>query len=54
MSTMTPQEIVHELDKHIIGQARREARGGDRAAQSLAAPAGARAAAPGDHAEEHI
>ena len=22
MSTMTPQEIVHELDKHIVGQAR--------------------------------
>ena len=22
MSTMTPQEIVHELDKHIVGQDR--------------------------------
>jgi ATP-dependent HslUV protease subunit HslV len=47
-------EIVHELDKHIVGQDRRQARGGHRAAQPLAAPC--RSAEPlraRDHAEEH-
>ena len=53
MTPMTPQEIVHELDKHIVGQARRQARRRHRAAQPLAPPAGGRAAAPRDHAEEH-
>ena len=53
MSHMTPQEIVSELDRHIVGQARRQARRGDRAAQPLAAPAGRREAARRDHAEEH-
>jgi ATP-dependent HslUV protease ATP-binding subunit HslU len=49
---MTPQEIVSELDKHIVGQAR-QARGRHRAAQPLAPPAGRREAARRDHAEEH-
>ena len=53
MSEMTPQEIVHELDKHIVGQDARQARRRHRAAQPLAPPAGGRAAAPGNHAEEH-
>ena len=50
---MTPQEIVHELDKHIVGQAEAKRAVADRAAQPLAPSAGRRAAAPGDHAEEH-
>ena len=41
-SSMTPQEIVSELDRHIVGQKRRQARGRHRAAQPLAAPAGRR------------
>ena len=52
-SAMTPQEIVSELDRHIVGQGRRQARRRDRAAQPLAAPAGRRADARRDHAEEH-
>ena len=50
---MTPQEIVHELDKHIVGQ--------DRAKRAVAIALRnrwrrqqvRRAAAPGNHAEEH-
>ena len=49
---MTPQEIVSELDRHIVGQGG-QARRGDRAAQPLAAPAGRREAARRDHAQEH-
>ena len=51
--SMTPQEIVSELDRHIVGQARGQARRGHRAAQPLAPPAGRREAAPRDHAQEH-
>jgi ATP-dependent HslUV protease ATP-binding subunit HslU len=52
MSSMTPQEIVSELDRHIVGQ-QGQARGGHRAAQPLAPPAGRREAARRDHAQEH-
>ena len=51
--TFTPREIVSELDRYIVGQARGEARGRHRAAQSLAPPAGAGGAARRDRAEEH-
>ncbi len=34
---LTPREIVVELDKYIVGQAKAKTRGGDRAAQSRAA-----------------
>ena len=53
MSSLTPRQIVQELDKHIVGPGRGQARRGHRAAQPLAPHAGAGAAAPGDHAEEH-
>ena len=46
MSAMTPQEIVSELDRHIVGQAQRQARRGHCAAQPLAPPAGGRQPAP--------
>ena len=36
MTQMTPEEIVSELDKHIVGQEARQARGRDRTAQPLA------------------
>ncbi len=51
--TMTPREIVSELDRYIVGQRDGQARGRDRAAQPLAAPAGARGAARRDRAQEH-
>ena len=38
--SMTPQEIVSELDNHIVGQPAGQARRGHRAAQPLAPPAG--------------
>ncbi len=50
---MTPQEIVHELDKHIVGQDRAKRAVAIALAQPLAPAAGGRAAAPGDHAQEH-
>ena len=53
MSAMTPQEIVHELDKHIVGQHDAKRAVAIALAKPLAAPAGRGAAAPGDHAEEH-
>ena len=37
LDEMTPREIVAELDKYVVGQQRRQARGGDCAAQSHAA-----------------
>ena len=40
-----PQEIVHELDKHIVGQGRGQEGGGHRPAQPLASRPGSRAAA---------
>jgi len=52
MSQMTPQEIVHELDKHIIGQEPRQARGRDRAEESLAPAAGGGTPAPRNYPEE--
>ena len=42
-TSSTPRAIVEELDHYIVGQQRRQARRGDRAAQPLAAPAGAAA-----------
>lgn len=36
MSEMTPREIVHELDRHIIGQADAKRGGRRRPAQPLA------------------
>ena len=53
MSSMTPQEIVSELDRHIVGQQPGQAGRGHRHAQPLAAPAGRREAAWRDHAQEH-
>jgi aminoglycoside 6'-N-acetyltransferase len=52
MTTFSPREIVSELDRFIVGS-RREARRRDRAAQSLAAPAGRRPAEGRDRPEEH-
>ena len=48
MSSMTPQEIVSELDNHIVGQASAK-RAVAIAAQPLAPPAGRRQPAPRDH-----
>ena len=51
--SLTPREIVAELDKYVVGQAGGEARRGDRPAQPHApAEAGARDGR-GDRAEEH-
>jgi ATP-dependent HslUV protease ATP-binding subunit HslU len=48
---MTPKEIVHELDRHIVGQA--AAKKAVAIARKPLAAAGAEATAARDHAEEH-
>ncbi len=50
---LTPREIVAELDRYMVGQARRQAGGGHGAAQPLAAPAGGGRAARRDPPQEH-
>ena len=51
--SLTPREIVAELDKYVVGQAQGEARGGDRAAQPLPAAAAAAGHGRRSRAEEH-
>ena len=50
---MTPQEIVHELDKYIVGQGEAKRAVAIALRNRWRRAAGGRAAAPGDHAEEH-
>ena len=52
--TLTPRQIVAELDKYIVGQKGRQAGGGHRLAQPLAPPAAARDSAGGDQPEKHL
>ena len=51
--SLTPREIVAELDKYVVGQAAGQARRGDRAAQPHAAAEAAAGDGRGDRAEEH-
>ena len=51
--SLTPRQIVAELDKYVVGQHAGQARRGDRAAQPQAAPEAAAGAGRGDRAEEH-